>query len=140
MPPPVGAHAVGSAYHRHGEQDGPGMKTEVREAAVTLVAVALCGALLGVLWWWLAPRVPLVGDVVDDSWVVYLKESEGEQSAGVDGTFTLLALAFGVLSALVVFLLRRRGACRWWWRCAPGDCSARCWPGGSGCGSVPRRT
>ncbi len=28
---------------------------------------------------------------------------------GVDGTFTLLAVAFGVVSALVVFLLRRRG-------------------------------
>ncbi|MDN0194799.1 AAA family ATPase [Streptomyces sp. S.PNR 29] len=108
-PPPVGADAsadaVGSAYG----QDGPGMKTEVREAAVVTVAVALCGLLLGVLWWWLAPRVPLVGDVVDKNWVVYLKETEGEQAVGVDGTFTLLALAFGLVSAVVVFLLRRRG-------------------------------
>jgi hypothetical protein len=32
------------------------MKTEVREAAVVTVAVALAGVLLGVLWWWLAPR------------------------------------------------------------------------------------
>ncbi|MEU6099603.1 AAA family ATPase [Streptomyces flaveolus] len=109
VPPPVGAHAVGTAYDHHGEQDGPGMLTEARQAAVTLVAVALAGALLGVLWWWLAPSVPLVGDVVDGSWVVYLKDSEGEQAVGVDGTFTLLALGFGVLSALVVFLLRRRG-------------------------------
>lgn len=85
------------------------MKTEVREAAVITVAVAITGALLGVLWWWLAPHVPLVGDVVDKSWVVYLKESEGEQAVGVDGTFTLLGLAFGALSALAVFLLRRRG-------------------------------
>jgi len=85
------------------------MKTEVREAAVITVAVALAGALLGVLWWWLAPHVPLTGDVVDKSWVVYLKDSEGEQAVGVDGTFTLLALAFGAVSALAVFLLRRRG-------------------------------
>jgi hypothetical protein len=91
------------------EQDGPGMKTEVREAAVITVAVALGGVLLGLLWWWLAPHVPLVGDEVGRSWVVYLKDSEGEQAAGVDGTFTLLGLAFGVVSALVVFLLRRRG-------------------------------
>ncbi|MFV0136550.1 AAA family ATPase [Streptomyces sp. HMX87] len=109
VPPPVGAHAVGTAYDRHGEQEGPALRTELREAAVTVVAVALCGVLLGGLWWWLAPRVPLVGDVVDDSWVVYLKESEGEHSVGVDGTFTLLALAFGALTALIVFLLRRRG-------------------------------
>ncbi len=85
------------------------MKTEVREAAVIAVVVALSGLLLGAVWAWLAPRVPLVGDVVDGNWVVYLKDSEGEQAVGVDGTFTLLAVAFGVVSALVVFLLRRRG-------------------------------
>lgn len=116
MPPPVGAHAVGTppggpygTHGDHGEQDGPGMLTEVRQAAVAVVAVALSGVLLGVLWWKLAPSVPLVGEVVGDRWLVYLKESEGEQSVGVDGTFTLLALAFGALSAVVVFLLRRRG-------------------------------
>ncbi|MEU6086008.1 AAA family ATPase [Streptomyces sp. NPDC047085] len=102
--PPAGAPVAGMY-----EQDGPGMKTEVREAAVITVAVALGGVLLGLLWWWLAPHVPLVGDEVGRSWVVYLKDSEGEQAAGVDGTFTLLGLAFGVVSALVVFLLRRRG-------------------------------
>lgn len=85
------------------------MKTEVREAAVVTVAVAVAGVLLGVLWWWLAPHVPLVGDVVDKSWVVYLSDSEGEQAIGVDGTFTLLAVAFGAVSALGVFLWRRRG-------------------------------
>lgn len=85
------------------------MKQELREAAVTAVAVALGGVLLGVLWWWLAPRVPLVGDVVGGNWAVYLEDSEGEQGIGVDGTFTLLALAFGAVSALVVFLVRRRG-------------------------------
>ncbi|MBB4791282.1 MULTISPECIES: AAA family ATPase [Streptomyces] len=89
--------------------DGPGMKTEVREAALVMVGVAIAGALLGVVWQWLAPRVPLVADVVDQNWVVYLKDTEGEQAIGVDGTFTLLALGFGVLSGLAVFLLRRRG-------------------------------
>jgi hypothetical protein len=81
------------------------MKTEVREAAVITVATALGGALLGVLWWWLAPQVPLVSD----SSAVYLKDTEGEQAIGVDGTFTLLALGFGLVTALVVFLVRRRG-------------------------------
>ncbi|MFE0516343.1 AAA family ATPase [Streptomyces sp. NPDC058964] len=102
-PPPAGT--VEGAY----EQDGPGMKTEVREAAVITVAVALGGALLGLLWLWLAPHVPLVGEHVDGAWAVYRKDPEGEQAAGVDGTFTLLALAFGAVSAVVVFLLRRRG-------------------------------
>ncbi|MEV5935464.1 AAA family ATPase [Streptomyces sp. NPDC093250] len=107
-----GGHPGEPGELRHGwwhDQDGPGMKQELREAAVTAVAVALGGVLLGVLWWWLAPRVPLVGDVAGGNWAVYLKDSEGEQSIGVDGTFTLLALAFGAVSALVVFLVRRRG-------------------------------
>ena len=85
------------------------MKTELREAAVTTVVVALAGVLLGLLWEWLAPKVPLVGDVVNGGWVVYLKDSEGEQAVGVDGTFTLLALAFGAVSAAAVFAWRRRG-------------------------------
>ncbi len=91
------------------DQDGPGLKAEIREAVVVLVAVALGGVLLGLLWLWLAPRVPLVGDVSGSNWVVYLKDTEGEQAVGVDGTFTLLGLAFGAVSAVVVFLARRRG-------------------------------
>lgn len=109
MPPPAGAYPDGSGYGPAGEQDGPGLLTELWQAAVAAVAVAVSGVLLGVLWWRLAPSVPLVGDVVDQSWVVYLKDSEGEQAVGVDGTFTLLALAFGALSALVVYLVRRGG-------------------------------
>lgn len=86
------------------------MKTELLEGAVIMVAVALAGALLGVLWWWLAPHVPLVGDVdAQGNWAVYLKDTEGEQAVGADGTLTLLALAFGFVSALAVFLWRRRG-------------------------------
>ncbi|MFE1288105.1 AAA family ATPase [Streptomyces sp. NPDC058751] len=98
---PVYPGAYGVSYG----QDGPGMRTEVREAAVITVALALAGALLGVLWAWLAPHVPLVSDGT----AVYIKDTEGEQAVGVDGTFTLLALGFGALSALVVFLVRRRG-------------------------------
>ncbi|MDF3148800.1 MULTISPECIES: AAA family ATPase [unclassified Streptomyces] len=105
---PHGSHGTYGIYGSY-EQDGPGMKTEVREAAVVAVVVALFGALLGALWWWLAPSVPLVGDVVDKSWVVYFKDTEGEQAVGVDGTFTLLALVFGLVSAVAVFLWRRRG-------------------------------
>lgn len=85
------------------------MRTELREAAVVTVVVALAGVALGLLWLWLAPRVPLVGEVVDDDWVVYLKDTEGEQAVGVDGTFVLLAMACGAVSAAAVFAWRRRG-------------------------------
>ncbi|WP_371659270.1 hypothetical protein [Streptomyces sp. NBC_00280] len=104
-PEPAGGSGFAPAYG----QDGPGMKTELREAAVVTVVVALGGVLLGLLWWWLAPDVPLVGDIVANRWEVYIKDSEGEQAIGVDGTFTLLALALGAVSALGAFLVRRRG-------------------------------
>jgi hypothetical protein len=81
------------------------MKTEVRQAAVIAVVLVASGALLGLLWLWLAPHVPLISD----GHAVYVKDIEGEQAVGVDGTFTLLAVGFGVLSALVVFLVRRSG-------------------------------
>jgi hypothetical protein len=109
VPPPVGAHTTGAVHDRHGGQGGLGTSAEVRQAAVVLAAVTLSGILLGLLWWWLAPHVPLVGDTAGDSWVVYRKDSEGEQAIGVDGTFTLLALGFGAVSAVLVFLLRRSG-------------------------------
>ncbi|WP_416072062.1 DUF2567 domain-containing protein [Streptomyces sp. ME18-1-4] len=109
-PSPGGYAGMAAAPHEvsYG-QDGPGMKTELREAAVITVGVALTGALLGLLWVWLAPKVPLVGDVVQGNLVVYFKDTEGEQAIGVDGTFTLLALAFGAVSAVAVFAWRRRG-------------------------------
>ncbi|WP_246430314.1 ABC transporter permease [Streptomyces rectiverticillatus] len=81
------------------------LRTEARQAAVVAAAVAVAGVLLGLLWVWLAPRVPLISD----GKAVYLKNSEGEQAIGADSTFVLLALGFGALSGAVVFLLRRRG-------------------------------
>lgn len=85
------------------------MKTELRQATVIVLALAVSGVLLGLLWLWLAPHVPLVGDHTSKGWAVYLEDTEGEQAVGVDGTFTLLALAFGAVSAAVVFLWQRRG-------------------------------
>ncbi|WP_424887900.1 DUF2567 domain-containing protein [Streptomyces sp. XH2] len=80
-------------------------RAELRQAAVIAAAVAVSGVFLGLLWMWLAPRVPLISD----GKAVYLKNSEGEQAIGADGTFALLALGFGVLSGAVAFWLRRRG-------------------------------
>lgn len=98
------AHAVAS-FEGPQEDTGPGMKTELRQAAVIAVAVTVCGVLLGLLWSWLAPHVPLVSD----GEAVYLRDTEGEQAIGADGTFVLLSLAFGAVSGLVVFLVRRHG-------------------------------
>ncbi|MFJ4919224.1 DUF2567 domain-containing protein [Streptomyces sp. NPDC088725] len=90
---------------RPGADTGPGRNTELRQALVVLLAVTVSGVVLGLLWLWLAPRIPLVSD----SSAVFLKDTEGEEAIGADGTFVLLALAFGLVSAAAVFLFRRRG-------------------------------
>ncbi|MFD9790613.1 DUF2567 domain-containing protein [Streptomyces sp. NPDC059070] len=94
-----------SAAGTTGAADAAALRAELRGAVIAAVAVAATGILLGLLWLWLAPRVPLVAD----DKAVFLKDTEGEEAIGADGTFILLALGFGVVCAAVVFLLRRRG-------------------------------
>ncbi|MEU6625749.1 DUF2567 domain-containing protein [Streptomyces litmocidini] len=88
-----------------GPAGDPITAAEVVQGVLVTLLSAVAGALLGVLWLNLAPRVLLISDGKG----VYLRNSEGEQAIGADGTFVLLALAFGAAAALAVFLLRRRG-------------------------------
>lgn len=81
------------------------MKKDLRDAVLVALAVTLAGVALGLLWLWLAPKVPLIAD----DKAVFLKDTEGEEAIGGDGTFILLALGLGALSAAAVFLLRKNG-------------------------------
>ncbi|WP_418956539.1 DUF2567 domain-containing protein [Streptomyces tritici] len=83
----------------------PGRAAEVRGAFAVLGLSLPLGVAFGLLWLWLAPRIPLVSD----GKAVFLQNSEGESAIGADGTFALLGLGFGALAALLVFLWRRRG-------------------------------
>ncbi|MBL1097066.1 ABC transporter permease [Streptomyces coffeae] len=101
-------HPEHPEYTEPGEysEPGPELRAELVQASLVAIAVAVSGVLLGLLWLWLAPRVPMV--LAGDN-AVYLKNSEGEDAIGADGVFALLALAFGALTAIVVFLLFRQG-------------------------------
>jgi hypothetical protein len=79
--------------------------TAVRRGLVVAVLVAVCGVVLGLFWLWLSPRVPMVSD----GQAVYLKDTEGEEAIGGDGTFVLIALVLGALTAAAVFWRFRRG-------------------------------
>ncbi|MFF7180561.1 DUF2567 domain-containing protein [Streptomyces sp. NPDC008121] len=104
--PPHDAHAWPSPYPASPVADDvPSSGTELRQAAVVAAVSTVLGAALGPLWLWLAPRVPLVSD----GKAVFLRDSEGEAAIGADGTFVLLALAFGAVAALLVFLFHRHG-------------------------------
>ncbi|MET9659099.1 ABC transporter permease [Streptomyces sp. NPDC006510] len=97
-----GAYHPGTLLEAQQEKD---LRSDLRRAAIVTALVTLSGIALGLLWLWLAPRVPLVSD----STAVFLSDSEGEEAIGADGTFVLLALAFGALSAALLFWFQRRG-------------------------------
>jgi hypothetical protein len=81
------------------------VRQEVRTGALSALVVLVLGVALGLLWLWLAPRVPLVR--VDEG--VFLKDPEGEEAIGADGTFVLLAIGFGVVTGVLAFLRSRAG-------------------------------
>nr|WP_055587111.1 hypothetical protein [Peterkaempfera griseoplana] len=78
----------------------------MRVGVLVALGSVLAGVAVGLLWLWLAPKVPLYAD----SKAVYLKDPEGEQRAAADGVFVLLGVGAGALTALAAFLpTRRRG-------------------------------
>lgn len=88
-----------------GDPARPDVAGEVRTGALVTIGVALGGVVLGLLWLWLSPKVPLISD----GKAVYLKDSEGEQPIGGDGSFALLGLGLGAVSAALVFWRCRKG-------------------------------
>ncbi|MEU0832046.1 ABC transporter permease [Streptomyces sp. NPDC005969] len=101
-PPKGGGSGPGTLL---GSQEEHDPRADLRRAAVVAVLLTVAGLGLGLLWLWLSPRVPLISD----SHAVFLKDSEGEEAIGSDGTFVLLALAFGAVSAVLAFWFHRRG-------------------------------
>ncbi|MGW1088602.1 ABC transporter permease [Streptomyces sp. NPDC002596] len=101
-PPRGGGSGPGTFLESQEERDP---RADLRWAAVVAVLLTVAGVGLGLLWLWLSPRVPLISD----GQAVFLKDSEGEEAIGSDGTFVLLALAFGAVSAALTFWFHRRG-------------------------------
>ncbi|WP_348650276.1 DUF2567 domain-containing protein [Verrucosispora sp. WMMD573] len=81
-----------------------GLGRVVAVGAATVLVLGLLGAPLGWLWAAVAPATPVVksGDGA-----VY-GQAQPEQPIAADGWFSLLGLAFGVLTALAVWFLLRR--------------------------------
>ncbi|MEU0276319.1 DUF2567 domain-containing protein [Streptomyces sp. NPDC006307] len=103
-PPPYPSAATKRAERSQRADGAPDMAAEVRQGALVTACVMLAGVALGLLWLWLAPRIGLVSD----GKAVFVKDTEGEGAVGADGTFTLLGLVFGALSAAAVFWFTRR--------------------------------
>jgi hypothetical protein len=101
LPPyPGGEAGSGGSGDEHGSP-----LREIGRGALIAVLVAVLGVALGLLWVWLSPRVPMISD----GQAVYLKDTEGEEAIGGDGTFLWIAAILGVVTALLVFWRYRKG-------------------------------
>jgi hypothetical protein len=74
-------------------------------ALLTALVVFLLGGPLGLLWAWLAPRVPVIETGQNG---VVVNDPSPEEFIAADGWFTLLGLGFGVLVAVAAWLVLRR--------------------------------
>lgn len=79
-------------------------KRTTQVTVLSAVVVLVLGGPLGLLWAWIAPSVPVIATgksiVVDDP--------SPEQYIAADGWYTLLGLGFGVLVAVIAWLVLRR--------------------------------
>jgi hypothetical protein len=74
-------------------------------ALLTALIIAAAGALLGVLWHFLSPTVPVL-DTGQSGIVV--NDPSPEEYVAADGWFTLIGFAFGLVAAVVAWLVMRR--------------------------------
>lgn len=103
--PPFPPYPGGEAGPGDGSSRRGPFVRELGRGALVALLVTVGGIALGLLWLWLSPRIPMVSD----GQAVYLKDTEGEEAIGGDGTFVLIAAGLGILSALLVFWRSRGG-------------------------------
>ena len=79
-----------------------------RTALVTLAvtaAMAVAGAPLGLLWSWLAPAIPVINAGQNG---IVVNDPSPEEYIAADGWFTLIGFVFGLVAAVLVWLVLRR--------------------------------
>ncbi|MFI7597755.1 hypothetical protein [Actinoplanes sp. NPDC049681] len=81
------------------------VRRSVAVAALITVAMALAGGPLGLLWSWLAPSVPVVNAGQNG---IVVSDPSPEEYIAADGWFTLIGFGFGLLAAIVAWLVLRR--------------------------------
>jgi hypothetical protein len=83
---------------------------ELAVAGLTVVALAAAGGPIGALWHYLSPTVPVIN--LGEGRIV-VNDPSPEEYIAADGWFSLLCLAFGVVAAVVAWLVLRRNRGPW---------------------------
>jgi hypothetical protein len=82
----------------------PGRRTTLVAVVTALVVLALGGP-LGLLWHWLAPTVPVLDT---GSSGIVVNDPSPEQYVAADGWYTMLGLGFGLVVAIVAWMVLRK--------------------------------
>ena len=82
-----------------------GTARELRSAALVVVGSAIAGIPVGVVWWLVAPLVPIVKRADG----LYRIGESNESAVAADGWMAILGVAAGIVVALVVYLASRPG-------------------------------
>ena len=112
---PAPQYDAGPAYP-HGEPSGAldwapprprrrPLRRTVLVAVSVLAALAAAGAPLGLLWSWLAPAVPVINAGQNG---IVVNDPSPEEYIAADGWFTIIAFTFGLLAAVLIWLVLRR--------------------------------
>jgi LPXTG-motif cell wall-anchored protein len=97
---PAGVPAA-TAYWR----GWPEIRADLRSSARLVLVMALAGFLVGLLWWWLAPRADFR---ITDAGPVVIGDPSGELLVADDAVLTLLLVGAGLLAGAAAWFLRRR--------------------------------
>jgi hypothetical protein len=81
------------------------LRRSLTVAALIVGAMALAGAPIGLLWSWLSPSVPVINAGQNG---IVVNDPSPEEYIAADGWFTLIGFGFGLLAAVIIWLVLRR--------------------------------
>jgi hypothetical protein len=102
--PPPYSYGPGPGWEPEKPRRRPWRRT-LAVAALSTLIIAVAGAALGVLWHYLAPTLPVI-DTGSNGIVV--NDPSPEEYVAADGWFTMIGFAFGLLVAVVAWMVMRR--------------------------------
>jgi hypothetical protein len=101
---PYGAPAEAMAWVPQRPPRRPFRRTALVALSVT-GALAVAGAPLGLLWSWLAPAVPVINAGQNG---IVVNDPSPEEYIAADSWFTIIGFVFGLLAAVLIWLVLRR--------------------------------